>query len=388
MANLRDGGTIVLGIERQQDDTYLAVGMSQDHADSFVQDHLTSHFSEYADPFVEVTLHKHRADGKQFCILQVNEFAELPVVCKKDGLERLRRGATYTRSRRVCETVEVPTQIEMREILDIAIEKRSRAFARTADRMGFVPQTRRDEFVEQLKALSETAILNRIRSMARWHVWIRPTVFEKARFQDLAAAQLFVLANVVQIGGFPYPLLIDGEIQTSEESIVFEQNMVPLSPLIERWALFRSGQFVHDFALAEEFLGTQAWRTHPQYFVPGQGKKYLSIYRTLMIMSGIFEFAARMASRHLLDPGATLSLELHGLAGRELTFMDPRHRLEEKYWCRPDDIKIVRSLDPEELRSKSGDLALDMTIEIFQKFGWMNPPRSLLAEDQPRFQAN
>jgi hypothetical protein len=124
LANLRDGGHIVLGVERQPDDSYDAVGMQEDHLGSFVQDTLSAHFSEYADPFVEVTLVKQAIDKKVFCILRVSEFAELPVVCKKDG-EKLRRGATYTRSRRMPETVEVPTQVEMREILDLAIEKRN-----------------------------------------------------------------------------------------------------------------------------------------------------------------------------------------------------------------------------------------------------------------------
>jgi len=65
------------------------------------------------------------------------------VICKKDGMEKLRRGAVYTRSRRMPETVEVPGQVEMREILDLALEKRSRAFARHAERMGLVRRLRR-----------------------------------------------------------------------------------------------------------------------------------------------------------------------------------------------------------------------------------------------------
>jgi len=46
MANLRDGGHIVLGVERQPDDTYVPVGMQTEHCDCFVQDQLGSHFSE------------------------------------------------------------------------------------------------------------------------------------------------------------------------------------------------------------------------------------------------------------------------------------------------------------------------------------------------------
>src|SRR6202044_3763764 len=107
-----------------------------------------------------------------FCILRVSEFAELPVVCKKDGIEKLRRGATYIRSRRIPETVEVPSQVEMREILDLAVEKRSRAFGRQAERMGFVPQPQPDQFVEQLKTLPPSEFSKRIFSMGHWRIWM------------------------------------------------------------------------------------------------------------------------------------------------------------------------------------------------------------------------
>src|SRR5580692_9262177 len=58
-SNLRDGGYIVLGVDRQPDDTYVPVGMQPDHLDSFAQDHLSAHLSEYADPYVESILLKH-----------------------------------------------------------------------------------------------------------------------------------------------------------------------------------------------------------------------------------------------------------------------------------------------------------------------------------------
>jgi predicted HTH transcriptional regulator len=177
MANLRDGGYIVIGVERQPDDRHIPLGVHPDHIDSFVQDHLSAHFSEYADPYVESTLIRQTVEGKVFLIIKVAEFSELPVICKKDG-PKLRRGAMYIRSRRMAETVEVPSQVGMREILDLAIEKRERDFSRRAERLGFVRPPMRDEFLEQLKKLPEPEILKRIWSMGHWRVWIRPTIFE------------------------------------------------------------------------------------------------------------------------------------------------------------------------------------------------------------------
>ena len=379
MANLRDGGLIVLGVERQPDDTYLSVGMQPDHLESFVQDALSSHFSEFADPYIETTVVKTTTDGKTFCVIRVIEFAELPVVCKKDG-DKLRRGAMYTRSRRMVETVEVPSQVEMREILDLAIEKRSRAFARQADHMGFVRPSPKNEFVEQLKALPETEILRKIWSRGRWRVWIRPTVFEKARFQNLANARVFMLNSAVNSEGWQYPFANNESIQDAEESLGSE---VDFPPFVERWNLFRSGQFVWNFGFAEEYIGTTAWPTYA-HFIPGKGKRYLSILRTLKIVTCIYEFASRMAAQHLLDPSASIGIELHGVDGRELSYMSPQRRLDEHYWCRKESIRIEQSRNPEDLQTQAREIALDVTLDIFREFRWTNPPKSLLAEEQTR----
>src|SRR5262249_46564787 len=146
----------------------------------------------------------------------------LPVICKKDGLEKLRRGAIYTRSRRLPETVEVPSQAEMRELLDLAIEKGSRTFTRQAERMGFVRLARKDQFIEQLKGLPETEIIKKIWSMGRWRVWIRPSAFEKARFQSITACRQFVLLNAVSCDGWQYPLANENVMEEGDEWIAAE----------------------------------------------------------------------------------------------------------------------------------------------------------------------
>jgi hypothetical protein len=86
--------------------------------------------NEFADPFVEITISHEIYEEKSFAIIQIKPFSELPTICKKDGGNNLRRGAIYIRPRRKIESVEVPSQAEMREILDIATEKILKKFKR------------------------------------------------------------------------------------------------------------------------------------------------------------------------------------------------------------------------------------------------------------------
>src|SRR5574341_148406 len=123
LANIRDGGAIVFGVAQQGDD-FVPVGMTPNDAASFNNDDVIAYVNKYADPYVELSVSQVTTEeGKRFVVIQVREFAEIPVVCKRDGTERLTKGAIYIRTRRMPETAVVPSQTEMRELVELAVEK-------------------------------------------------------------------------------------------------------------------------------------------------------------------------------------------------------------------------------------------------------------------------
>jgi hypothetical protein len=137
MSNIRDGGHIIIGMTRQAGDTYLAEGMQQDHLDSFSVDDVQSCVAQYADPYVQLTLTKEEDDvGQKYVWIQVQEFEEIPVICRKSYADILRGGKMYTRTRRRFESAEVPGAAEMREVMEMAVEKGIRAFLERARRAG------------------------------------------------------------------------------------------------------------------------------------------------------------------------------------------------------------------------------------------------------------
>ncbi len=124
MANISDGGYIVFGVKKNGE-VYVPEGMQEDHADSFKQDDVMEWVNKYADPYVELIVSPAERKGKPFVVIQVLEFDQLPVICKKPG-ESVKRGDVFTRSRRKYETALVGSQTEMREILDLAVDKEIR----------------------------------------------------------------------------------------------------------------------------------------------------------------------------------------------------------------------------------------------------------------------
>jgi len=139
MANIRDGGWIVIGKEEQSDGTFIAIGMDQSDFDSFNSDAVRDFVKDYADPYVNLSVHKVDHAQKKFVIIRIEEFDTIPVICKRDWGNILHRGKMYTRSRGKPETIEVPGQTEMREIINMAVEKEIRRFYERLSRIGLPP---------------------------------------------------------------------------------------------------------------------------------------------------------------------------------------------------------------------------------------------------------
>ena len=74
----------------------------------------------------------------------MHEFAEVPVLARKDSPAKnggklvIRQGGCYVRPRLKPASVEVPTQTEMRELLDAAADKMLRRFLARASTAGVV----------------------------------------------------------------------------------------------------------------------------------------------------------------------------------------------------------------------------------------------------------
>ncbi|HKM52746.1 MAG TPA: ATP-binding protein [Isosphaeraceae bacterium] len=138
-SNRRDGGFVILGVES---DSLQTVGLGEE-ADLWLDfDAVSEQVNQYASPSVSFDLQKLVFRSNTIVVIRVHEFEELPVLCKKEfhaggkGPPVLRRGACYVRARHKPETSEIPSEEEMRELLDLAIEKGVIKFLARAERVG------------------------------------------------------------------------------------------------------------------------------------------------------------------------------------------------------------------------------------------------------------
>ncbi len=150
MANRRDGGKVIIGVD-DENNRLRPTGVEAKHLPGWNQNDVSAKLAEYADPFVTFELQVIALDDVKYVVVNVDEFEEIPVLARKDFQGIIRRGALYVRSRSKPETSEVPTQAEMREVLELATFKAVRRLLRDARAAGLVPPGEPDD-IERFNA--------------------------------------------------------------------------------------------------------------------------------------------------------------------------------------------------------------------------------------------
>jgi predicted HTH transcriptional regulator len=154
MSNIRNGGNIIIGIEETHDKRYSDTGMGQIDFESFKKDNMKDHVGRYASPFAEFELIKKDFGEKNFLIITVDEFQLDPVICKRayviNSKTELEEGDICTRTRNTKpQSSKVTSHIDLREILDLSIEKRMKNFYKFAQIAGLTgPPTEEKDDVQ------------------------------------------------------------------------------------------------------------------------------------------------------------------------------------------------------------------------------------------------
>jgi len=115
---------------------YELTGLNPEHLITWTHDYLADFVRKYADPYVEFSFETVPINGRSCLVIRIQEFEEVPVICKKDSGSTLRCGAIYARTKGKRESAEVRSQTEAREILELAVQKGLKKFNNTIVKAG------------------------------------------------------------------------------------------------------------------------------------------------------------------------------------------------------------------------------------------------------------
>ena len=93
-------------------------------------------------------------------------------------------------------------------------------------------------------------------------------------------------------------------------------------------------------------------------------------------VTAVFEFAARMADFGVLSPKAAISFELHGVAGRSLTWpqdlLGDTDAVGRDCWCQEESVSAERRVTTDELRARKHDVALEIDLDSTPSLAGLN----------------
>lgn len=145
MANNRDGGVIVIGVEEDEDGRFIRRGVKPEDRATYRADDIRSKFRKFADPPVQLAVDYVRdAQGLEYVVITIASFQRVPVICRSNNNKDVFPGMLYYR------TTDGPVQSapisnagDMLDLIMSAVQ-RTRVWVREH---GFVPA---DDDVERL----------------------------------------------------------------------------------------------------------------------------------------------------------------------------------------------------------------------------------------------
>ena len=127
LSNLKDGGKVIVGIKDDTHDSNQLIGMTEEQSKTYTLDKIMEFVNEYAEPSLEIGMDvfgNNDKEKKYFVVINVLEFSNSPIICKKDGDSgTLKRGKMYTRPSKGAETTDNFSYHDMCTLLDLAIMK-------------------------------------------------------------------------------------------------------------------------------------------------------------------------------------------------------------------------------------------------------------------------
>lgn len=228
-------------------------------------------------------------------------------------------------------------------------------------------------------------LLKKIKSKGYWKIVIRPNEYVEKLIPTLNGCEEIIKENKVSFRGWDYPHIDTSGIKFAGKNSIHSYCDWPGGPVFEYWRFYQTGQFVHYFAMREDLRIDEERIKSIQKEYNTESKKFLDIVSTLYSITEIFEFAARLSKVSPNIKGVQVIIELNDVEGRQLFFWDSFSRmLNSAYVCEyPEGVLTAeRVISKDDLNNNAAGLALDVTVEILNKFNWKTVDRSIFFEDQ------
>ena len=370
MSNMRGGGTIIIGVDEDKaNHKFVPTGLSEVQITSWSFDNIIDQFAKYTEPVINFKLEIFDFKGKNFIILHIQEFEHIPVICKADygttgGKNIINEGAILLKSQGKPESKDKLSYVEMRNLLDLAIEKGVQRFVSQANGAGLIMLNKDQKFSEQLKDF-EGPVLDKIRKRGYWNVIIRPSNFSQYLIPNVSDLSQIIGKATVTFSYDEFPIMGFKPSPPGQDWI--KVDVEDLATLAQ-WQFFQSGLFISTFGITEDWFEYSLSEQH-KTIKPGT---ILLIERVLLRAKQIFSFAANLALNETYNRGSDIHVEINltKLTERSLISFGKFNPAFYLHMAKPvsDQYTWSKDIARSDLISSPMDFALDLAENIFIRF--------------------
>jgi hypothetical protein len=225
-----------------------------------------------------------------------------------------------------------------------------------------------------------------------WRVNFRPNDYKEDLIPTLSKCFDIIEKNKLSLRGWDYPHLSRRDTER-EQGNNWVASWSAFMGHYEYWRFYQSGQFIHLFSVRESTEGEYKeklrsdMKSHRIFAdgeinwesVPG----FFSIINFIYNVTEIYEFAARLCQSEIYTGTINIQIDLKGIKGFVLAA--PWERAWHSYYAVSQDVLTRKhEVDAEQLISASKEISLEALVWFFERFGWLEPSKSVLRQDQEK----
>ena len=218
-------------------------------------------------------------------------------------------------------------------------------------------------------------LIERIKTKGYWRVNFRPRAFPVEPLALERCRHLVEQSNV-RLRGWDYPHVStrNDDEGSFEYCGNYVESWTDWGHHPEFWRFFKSTQFLHYRAIAEDWVDGDDNRRRPS-------GPHISVTGAIYSITEILEFLFRLHRNGAYESGAQVNISIENSAQRELWISDPM-RMPFSYPRATGAQRVVlnRELASDDLKRSSPELSIMLCQEFFDNFGWQPDPNQIIAD--------
>lgn len=356
MANTRDGGKIIIGVN----DDFTYSEMTEEEQQSFDVTSFNNFFHRYTEPTHSCGVNLIEVDGHRLVVISVPAFNDTPIICNRDADTTLRAGAIYIRHDDASSR-EIRTAHQTRELMGRALVRRGDTLLREINQLlagrPLIPETVENPYREELQALS--AFLSErisINSGEKGTITIvaYPSNRAERRFDSRELVRESVRDAEVRLRGWSFPHIDQDNSSNYEGGF---QSYTDWRRFVEAFRASLSGIFGYREVLKEDIM-----------FEDDQDGKYLEFVWLILSVTEYFFFMSRYYAYLDIDEQVVIKFYMNNTQGRQLFSYDNNRRLDGIYICQEPVVRYRIQRTVAQLRTDYKEIAREVVREVYSMF--------------------